>query len=342
MTIETKPDAVERERIHAYTTDYRKREGSRRGTLVDRGFWIHHLPRLILNCRLLGHKAVVDGTEGYANGTFSRPGYRWVCCDRCGLRPRPQGDLDPVQWDVGDRYRAPLPGPWPRATGSFGGQIVIGRSFPGASIGVAVGSAGDDHGLAVHVRLNPIGALYLHVDEFGTWIQRRLNPTGYDTRTTELTLGDGRLSWRLWAKRDEHSGATPRWRDGSTVIDPRERLFGPVLGSYEKVGEPVTATIRMPEGDDHEVILTLERKRIGRRRGEGKLSWAVDWASEKGIPFRHDSWKGNEVMASGVSVSDAAVKQGRWAAEACAAIAADVSEMRTRYRWRSVADEVEI
>jgi hypothetical protein len=147
---------VERERMFAHSTDYRDREGGRRGTLLDRGFWIHHLPRPLLSCRALGHRPVVDGTTGTRPG---RPGYRWVACDRCGLRPESLVDLDAGRWNIGDRYdQAVPPCMWPRATGTLGGQVIIGKSFSGASIGIAVGSAGDDHPLAANVRLNPAAA----------------------------------------------------------------------------------------------------------------------------------------------------------------------------------------
>jgi hypothetical protein len=323
----------EREPLHAFATDYLKQDGPKPGMLAHRAFHVMYVPRLILACRVLGHRAVVDGTEG----TGRRPGYRWVCCDRCGLRTDPQGDLDAERWSVGDVYDAELPGPWPRATGGLSAEVVVGKNIPGASISVAVGSAGDENTLAAHVRLSPLGAVYVHTEQFGTWLQRRLNPTGYDTRVVEAGIGDGRLHWRIWAKQNEHSTATSRWRDGSVVVDPRDRLLGELRYSYEPVGEPVTAVVRMPEGDDHEVTLTLQRVRRGRRRGTGKLSWSADWSSEKGIPFRRNSWKGNEVGSSSVDVSDAAVDQGRWAEEACAAIAVRVSAMRTRYRWRAEA-----
>lgn len=326
-----KPTDTEREKPHAFSIDYRK-QGDKDG-LINRGFWIHNVPRIVLACRLRGHKPVVDGTEGTRAG---RPGYRWVCCDRCGLRPCPQGDLDPTVWSIGDVYSGQMPGPWPRVLGTLGGQLLLGRrGGSGVGISATVGYAGDDHTLAGHVSLGRLGALYLHADGFGTRVQRRLNPVGYNSRVTDVAVQDGRLRWRLWAKRDEHSASTPRWRDGSVVVDLRERLWGPLLYSYEPVGEPVAAMVRMPEGDDHEVVLKLRRVRRGRKRGVGELSWSADWSSKNGIPFRNDSWKGNEVMAASVKVSDAAVKQDRWVAEACAGIAANVSAMRTRYQWRT-------
>lgn len=333
--------AAERQPLHAFSTDYLKQDGPKPGMLVHRAFHAMYVPRLVLVCRALGHRPVVDGTADYANGLgYERRGHRWVCCDRCGLRTRPQGSLDPERWDIGDAYDGELPGPWPPATGGLGAEVIVGRNIPGASISLSVGSAGDENTLAAHVRLSPIGAFYVHTESFGTWIQRRLNPTGYDTRVIEAGIGDGRAWWRLWAKQGEHHMDTPRWRDGSVAVDPRDRLLGELRYSRDLVGDPITAVVRMPEGDDHEVVLQLQRVRRGRKRGAGKLSWTADWKSEKGIPFRHDSWKGNEVMGSGTEVSAASVEHGRWIAEACAAIAVHVSEMRTRYRWRPASDTV--
>lgn len=42
--------------------------------------------------------------------------------------------------------------------------------------------------------------------------------------------------------------------------------------------------------------------------------------------------------ASGVRVSDASVEKGRWVSEACAAIAAHISELRTKGGWEPAAD----
>ncbi len=89
--------------MHRFSIDYRKRDGKRHGTLLDRGHFIHDLPRLIPVCRLFGHRPVVDGTQGI--GT-SKPS-RWVCCDRCGIRADPQGDLNPAEYGIGDRYSGP-------------------------------------------------------------------------------------------------------------------------------------------------------------------------------------------------------------------------------------------
>lgn len=344
-------------RIWTHTVDYRKDGQTAPRALVNRGFWVHGLPRLIPLCRLLGHRAVVDGTEGYRD----RPGYRWVTCDRCGVRPEPQGQLDPSRWSVGDTYGGPFtatapdrrawkakglgdplpatpatypPGPWPTSPrGVLGGQLVVGRNNDAVSVEFKVGNAGSEHVLAAHVHLGHLGALYLHVEDFGRGLQRRLNPRGYESRVTGLAAHDGHLYWRLWAKRDGYSRRDPCRQRGSVQIDPRTILWGPKRYSYENVGEPVTATVRMPHGDDHEVTLQLQRQAHGRARLRRKqLSWIAEWDARPGIPTRNDGR--GRTSGSAVPVSTAAVDDDGWVGEACAAIAADMSRERARRRYR--------
>jgi len=343
-----------------HTVDYDKEDGHKAGVLANRGFWLHDLPRLMPLCRLLGHRAVVDG---YGPDSSSTRAARWVACDRCGVRPDPQGDLNPAQYGVGQRYSGPwsdtpplakaentgpyvhpaVPGPWPAApTSVVGGQLIIGKSLSGASVEFKVGGPGSEDVLSGHLRISPLFALYLHTQNHGTWLQRRLNPVGYDSRVISLDIGLGYLSWKVWAKRNESSRRTPRWRDGSTVINPLDRFLGPIRHEYEKVGAPVTGMVRMPEGDNHEATLQLEKVRTGRRRVRKVESWSVDWQCKPGIPFRNDSWKGNEILGSSVVVTSAAMDRGMWPEEACAQIAASVSRDRSRYGWRAPDFDVEV
>lgn len=313
--------------LWAHSVDYRK-DGDR-SAWINRGFWIHGLPRILVACRLRGHKPVVDGTEG----TGRSAGYRWVCCDRCGLRTSPQMELDPSDWSIGDKYPNVLPSAWPSARGTFGGQLLLGkRGFQSVAISAKVGHAGSEDTLAAHLSLGPIGALYLHTEDFGTGIQRRLNPTGYQSRVTELGVSDGILHWALWAKRDDSSVGQSRWRSGYVSVGVRDRLLGPVRYSYEKTASAV-GTVQMPDGDSHTVNLVLERQVRRRKRGRETASWRVDWNCQPGIPA---DLKGS-VTASSVAVSDVAVEKGRWAQEACAAIAADLTANRTRRGWAGAA-----
>ncbi|MEU1272959.1 hypothetical protein [Streptomyces sp. NPDC005799] len=325
--------------MHRFTVDYRERDGDRRNALLNRGYFVSGLPRLILLCRLFGHRPVVDETQGI--GT-SRPS-RWVCCDRCGVRPDQQGHLSPDVSAVGDRYCGPFdgavdvvnqirnPGPWPKQpTGEVGAQVIIGKSFPGWDVELKVGNAGSEHTLAAHLRLHPFGAIYLHTERFGTWLQRRLNPTGYQSRVISIGIQHGGIDWKLWAKRDEWSKSDPWWMRGTIKLDPRDKLFGRSRYDYENVGEPVTATVRMPHGDDHEVKLQLQRRTEGRNRRRFD-SWTVDWSTRPGIPTK---LHGGEVLGSAVDVSARSVTEGAWPAEAAAGIAAQMTKDRTRYGYR--------
>jgi hypothetical protein len=324
--------------VRFHTVDYRKDRDSGSRALVNRGFWFFGLPRPLLACRLLGHKPVVDGTEGF-NG---RPGARWVCCDRCGVRREPQGRLDPDVWGIGDPIRPDAtafgpgtirPGRWPsRPEGTIGGQLIIGGP-PRLSVEAKVGNAGSEHVLAAHVSLPIVGALYLHSEQFGTWLQRRLNPIGYESRVTSLNVHGGRVYWRLWALRD--SGNRGSWRDGSVRIDPRDIALGERRYSYEDVPDAsaVPVTIVLPDGDMHTVEMTLQRQVFGRARSRKNLSWTVSCESKAGISYRPASWK-DGLTGWSVTVSDAAVEAGFWHKEAIAETIVKVTGMRLRYAWK--------
>ncbi|MEO3868203.1 hypothetical protein ABGB18_05160 [Nonomuraea sp. B12E4] len=58
--------------------------------LVHRRFWLHDVPRLMLWCRLRGHKPVVDGYSPHVPGGDAM---RWVACD-----------LDRELWRRGHRF----------------------------------------------------------------------------------------------------------------------------------------------------------------------------------------------------------------------------------------------
>lgn len=351
--------------VHAFTVDYLKRDGRRRGELVSVGFFVHGLPRLMPLCRLLGHRPVVDGTKPLrlTGSEHSSPGNRWVCCDRCGVRGQPQGHLDPEVWAIGDKYVGgwldepvtdleqkltrrntergfELPGPIERRPeGSAGGQLVVGTQLGGFGWELKVGNGGSEHTLAAQVNLGPLGALYLHTSRFGTGIQRRLNPVGYESRLTGVRWWDGRLEWRLWSKRDSGTrygpSREPWWMRGDIDLRVRHRLLGPKRYDYTDVPDAqVTRVVRMPEAD-YLVQLKLQRCAFGRRRGRKKHSWHVDWTTlGQGIPTRaRDRGK---ICGSGVEVCQQAVRNGTWPAEAAAAIATAMTRMRIRDGWDPV------
>lgn len=330
------------------TVDYLAQEpASHRRGVVDRGFWWDEVPRLILLCRLLGHKPVADGVPHQSDvATDLARTSLWVACGRCGLRPDPQGRLDSRRWAVGQRYDGPFaapdtalsttgacspPGPWPRRPqGSLGGQLVVGRGFGILGADVKIGNQGSDQVLAASIKLGNLASLYLHSDEHGQWLQRLLNPTGFESRVIKLAIGQGQLRWRLWTKRD-HCGPSdlPWWRHFTVRIDPREILLGPKRHSFVDVGDPVAATVRMPHGDDYAVQLQLQKVRTGRRRGRKTESWSVDWGTDAGIPVKTGGR--GRIFGASVTVADATVAARMWSVEAAAAIALQMTKHRARH-----------
>lgn len=342
-------------RTWVHTVNYRKERGGE-GGIVNRGFWVQAIPRPLILCRLFGHRPVVDGT-GPDAGTadaYRGPGHRWVTCDRCGVRPEPQGVLDP-DLVIGQPYTGGYsgrfvlpdgpgkaqtvgtePGPWPKSpTWVFGGQLVVGAGCsPGVE--VKVGNAGSEHTLAANVTLGRVGALYVHTEQLGTWLQRRLNPTGYDSRVVGLSVMDGRLHWDVWARRDHHSSTDPKWMSGSVVVDPRDRIAGPKRYSYTDWGAPVGAVLRLPHGDDHPVTMQLRREHFGRERGKKRLSWSVGIDSPDGIPT--ETGNHGRIMGFSVAVPHRSVNDGTWPVEASAAAATRITADRGRGGWKPTAE----
>ncbi|MFG1709214.1 hypothetical protein ACFLIM_39090 [Nonomuraea sp. M3C6] len=349
--------------MYWHTSDNAEQEGRRQpGRLADRSFWLNDAPRLMLWCRLFGHKPVVDG-HGPIGATLRAA--RWVTCDRCGVRPDPQGNLDPDEWPIGVRYDGEidkperyvltteeirkamarvraghrLPGPWPdKPTGTIGGQLLLGRTFGGFSVEVKVGNAGSEHTLAAHLRINPLGALYLHTERFGTWLQRRLIPEGYESRVISLSFDDWAIRTQLWARRNSWSRDDPWWMHGRVNLDLVEKVFGHKRYSHEAAAGPVMGWIKMPEGDSHQVQLRLKRVRLGRPRAKwaAKYHWSVEWESATPIVTR--PCKGGTVSAS-VQVPDLAVETHSWDVFACAMAAMVMSEQRAAYGYQPEAAE---
>ena len=340
------------------TYDHRENDsGHGRRSRLDVGFWLYDVPRVTLLCRLLGHRPVIAGTETFREGSA---GHRWVCCDRCGTRPDPQGDLDPAAHPIGSPYSGTfdaqanrtanarrtvvglrtadrLPGSWPdKPTGHLGGQLILGRgALPGFSVEVKVGNPGSEHVLAAHARLSPLGALYLHSERHGTFLQRRLNPDAPHSREIGVTVERGRLWWKLWAPRDNGCGGepVPRWQAGQVSVDPRDLLLGRRQHRCVEVGDPVVATVRLPHGDDHEVTLRLREVHTGRPRGRVTRRWAVEWVSRDGIPCRKSRSRiGGRAQDGTVDVDERAVRRGTWPAEAAAAVAVRITA------WRAAND----
>ncbi len=369
-----------------FHVNYRTREqrGGRRPRWwqpVNVGFWASGVPRLLWRCWLFGHRPAVFGTDPIAGTprSFTNRGYRWVACTWCGERGRPQGSLDPENATIGQRYHGPwqppvvddnaeralmkalknLPDEAPfyppgtiarTATGTLGGQLVIGGGLAGPGFEFKVGNAGSEHTLAARFSLGRAGALYLHTKRTGRWLQRRLNPTGYESKVCSVAMHRGRVAWRWWVDRDTSYGrkrppGTPSWwRDGDLRYRPpvADWLFGKriydvqdvVLDEVEVisgVGAGVFRCVRLHDGD-YLVKLKLQQVTTGRPRGRRDVRWEVDWSAQgRGIPT--EGPEAGRYWGATVQVCDRAVTRGTWPAEAVAAIALDISQARTREGW---------
>ena len=322
-----------------HSVDYKAQGDDIRGALVNRGFW-WHLPRLTLTCRLRGHRPVVDGTTGAGMSTPTR----WVCCDRCGIRPQPQGNLDWGAWNIGDPIdlESPVkdapggPGGWPSVSdGTIGGQVIIGGRVT-AGVSAEVDCAGGENTLAANACIPFLGGLYLHTERFGTWVQRRLNPVGYESRVISLHVHDGHAYWRLWSGRDGRRKDEPRWRNSSARVDPRDILLGERRYSYEDVSSEEPVSLLLPDGTEYAVTMKLQRQAHGRKKGRKRESWIVDIDCRDGIPTRSDGHRGG-LCGWAVPVSDRAVEAGMWQQEAIAASIAEVTATRIRYGYKPEA-----
>ena len=345
--------------MHYFTIDRAKDRPDPR-VLLHRTYHLSSLPRLMPLCRLLGHKAVVDGYDSKYGREEERRA-RWVACDRCGVRPEPQGWLDPGQWNLGQPYTGPFtgknlpkeaarqlakrgivpkpptePGPWPtRPEGALNAELVIGRSHTlGAEI--KVGNPGSENVLAGHITLGPLGALYVNSERFGQFVQRRFNPSGYQSRTTGFTIHDGRLWWTAWAKRDEWHSSDPRWMQGSVSVDPRDHLWGEQKNHRVDRTEDVPAVVRMPEGDCYDATVRLERWESRRPRGgRSRTYWLAQWDCKEGIPVRNHDWKGDETYSCSWGIKGVTPDMPRWPLILAAKAAEQCSRDRARYGYRA-------
>jgi len=344
--------------VYRHTVDYNKDETNPRSWL-NRGYFIHGTPRLTPVCRLRGHKPVVDG---YDSQYGDRDRARWIACGRCGVRPEPQGTLNPDEWQVGQRYTGPFnprqpmspvarkklvelghteaisqPGAWPtKPEGGLGAQVVIGSS---RSIGIEfkVGNPGSEHTLAGYIGLGPLGCLYWHTERHGTFLQRRLNPTGYDSRVTGIDIHNGRIWWTMWARRDEHRASDPTWMRGSAHINPAHYLLGPRKGEVVDRTDKVDTTVHMPDGTSYPVTVQLEKWQRGRRHGRKTSSWSLVWDCKPGIPVRNHDWKGDEYFGGSMPFPVSTAGTGQWVQAAAAIIANSCAEDRARYNYSAPA-----
>ncbi|MFF1444077.1 hypothetical protein [Streptomyces sp. NPDC058295] len=344
--------------MHFFTIDRAKDRPDPR-VLMHRSFYASSLPRVMAVCRLFGHKPVVDGYDSQY-GPENRRHARWVACERCGVRPDPQGNLNADRWQLGQPYPGPFngrhfpkeaahqlakrgipyqtptqPGPWPaQPTGTLAAEVVVGRAHS-TGIGVKVGNPGDEHTLQAHLGLGPLGACYLTSERFGTWVQRRLNNEGFQTREIDLSIHSGRLWWKVWARENEHHASDPKWMDGNVHIDPRHHLLGPRRNRKISETDRMPVTVYMPEGDTHQATVHLEQWQSRRTRGRATTYWMAQWDCEAGIPVRNHEWKGDHTYSCAWQIEHVTPDTERWPYILAAKAAEQCTRDRAHYGYRA-------
>jgi hypothetical protein len=155
---------------------------------------------------------------------------------------------------------------------------------------------------------------------------------GFISRVINVSVGEWAIRWQWWAREHEWSREDPWWMPGRISLDLVEKLFGPKRYSREDVDGPVLGGVTMPEDDSHQVRLKLQRVRLGRPRlhRAAKYHWSVEWtANSPGIETRPG--KGGTIEGP-----HEAVESRCWDVLACALIAKELGEERTRYGYRTV------
>lgn len=325
--------------INEHARDQREHGDTRRWWQLVYVRWsIMHLPRVMLWCRVVGHRPVVDGCQPSRGSAGQYP--FWVCCARCGVRSYPSGALNPDNFRIGQRYDGPwdyrtrgeieavkaappsgrghLSRPrftWPgliedRPEGTVGAELVIGAPFSMWGINFKVGHASSEQTLAFSLQLGRLLHLYLHTAGYGTWLQRRLNPSGYVSRHTGIKAGRHYgIEWKVWAPRDESSPAHPVtdvlgrwliprarrhrgqdtgpwWRHGAVRFNWADNLLGMKLYDHTDVMGPLPRVVRMPERD-YLVNLTLQRQTLARRRDR---AYTPQWATRAAHTLLATRW----------------------------------------------------
>lgn len=238
-----------------------------------------------------------------------------------------------------------------------------------------LGDRGSETPIDAHVKAGPF-ACYVTIGGIGGRLCELLGRG--QKRNLSLQVHGGDLRWELW--HDDQSGNAPdgihkcdkrrrpklwpwsagrdkyrTWmclRDGSIDLNPADALWGHRLFHFTDVGDPVTAFVVVGEfaGDSHLVSLQLREQRRHRDHGPAwarreDVSYAVEWRadSKEGIPFRNDSWKGDGVLASGVSLpaefSDPN-RSGEWVSYVTDKIAEGIRKDRRRYNYSPPTDAV--
>lgn len=189
-------------------------------------------------------------------------------------------------------------------------------------------------------------------------------------RNLSLRLHGGQVWWELW--HDDEGGNADNvhkcdsWRQptlwpwslgrkkhrpwmclrrGNLQLNPADALWGTPTPDRVKIGDEVTLPVPMGEFPGDTYLMEVQRERWDWRRVHGPI-WArkrstqfhADWRSEKGVPVSTDrDWKGNEVLASGVNLTEAEALGDGWQEVVIDKVVAHMKESRRRHGYKPPA-----
>jgi hypothetical protein len=234
-----------------------------------------------------------------------------------------------------------------------------------AGVSLRVGNRDSESPWHLHVDAGIAGAFLSAggvLSRFAEWLGR-----GHK-RELALRVHGGHLWWSLWYNDDGGNDSYHRcdsWRqptvwpwsrgrrkhrgwmclrDGNIELNPVDALWGRPLPLPRPTDAVLAADVTLPvamgdfPGDTYLITGDLRRRDWAREHGprwarKPSSTYDFRWRSETGIPVRNDSWKGDEVLGSGVSLTAEEALGDGWSVLVVERVAAQMRRDRERYRY---------
>jgi hypothetical protein len=224
------------------------------------------------------------------------------------------------------------------------------------SLGLSAGGTWSETPWDAHANIAGVGA-YLGIARGGKLAERltRLGwregdgkYTGRHLITVHTGGGDTlrRVYWSLWTHPHEwRRGRFASWREGSASLDPATGCGDRPAGTTPRStpGTTPSATPRTrpgdPSGRSYAVTFTLTRAILARpkrnrpdRAANGRSSGNAAPMASRCTLRQEGSWKGSEVVASSLELSDAEACDPHWPDAAAAHLAVWIVRTRSEHR----------
>ena len=298
--------------MHAFTIDENAKDREDGKYAVYKRRFISDAPRVVVSCRLFGHKARrVD---------LKYHGFYYEC-KKCGARPENQN--------------APV-APWrePRGAASLEYWFLPKKLHDSWGVNFKVGNPSSENNFGGHVT-SPLFGVYWGVEGYGERLKNALNGGDhYESREISVGWHSGRLWLKLWGKRNSWSRSDPKWQQTSWC--PADTFLGKAQNKSEVI-ETQSVIVPMPEGG-YRATAKLERWERWRPRGRRTVSYSYDIKIDKPVRFIPVPGKGENSWDCGDngvwSQSGPVPYRGSWVVEAISGMVKSALRDRERYANR--------